>query len=168
MDALTERLAGRIGKVEIMHIAYEAIADRNMLDDLLKLMYEGEGRLRWHAAWGVEKISAKCPVVVLGERSRIIALVMQDAIPDGLRRICLSVLYNLQDDNSLDVALFNFLLGTMQNIQSSPGVQALAMKLACRMCKKEQELYREFLCIVRNMELDCYSAAVRSVARHCV
>lgn len=168
MNMLTERLAGRIGKVEIMHIAYEAIADRNLLHDLLELMYEGEGRLRWHAAWGIEKISAKCPVLVLGERSRIIALVMQDGIPDGLRRICLSVLYNLQDDNSLDVALFNFLLGMMQNIQSSPGVQALAMKLACRMCKKEQELYREFLCIVRNMELDCYSAAVRSVARHCV
>jgi hypothetical protein len=96
------------------------------------------------------------------------ALAMQDDTPDGLCRLTLGILYHLPDDEDLDVAFFNFLLDVMLNLQSPPGVQSLAMKLAYRQSKSDGDLHKEFLCIIRNLELDYYSAGVRSVVKKCL
>ena len=95
-------------------------------------------------------------------------LCMQDNIPDGLRRLLLSILYSLATDSELDVDFYNFLLGRMCDLQSPPGVQSLAMKLACRMSRVDSDLQEEFLCILRNMEKDYYSAGLKSVLRNCL
>ena len=96
------------------------------------------------------------------------ALALHPDTPHGLRRLLLSILHHLPDDEELDVAFFNLLLDTMLDLQSPPGVQSLAMKLAYRQSKSNSDLHREFLSIVRNMELDYYSAGVRSVAKRCL
>lgn len=112
-------------------------------------------------------MSEQQPSLLAAEHSKIVALAMSADIPDGFRRLLLSILYNLPDAQELDVELFNFLLDTMLNLKSPPGVQSLAMKLAHRMSRMHDELHEEFICIVRNMELDYYSAGVRSAVRHC-
>ena len=165
---LRERLLGRPGKPMIEAIAADAVADEAMLAALFGFVYSGEDPLRWRAAWAIEKVTARYPQCVVGERSKMMQLCMQDNIPDGLRRLLLSILYSLATDSELDVDFYNFLLGRMCDLQSPPGVQSLAMTLACRMSRVDSDLQEEFLCILRNMEKDYYSAGLKSVLRNCL
>ncbi|MBR3860175.1 MAG: hypothetical protein IKJ18_09260 [Bacteroidaceae bacterium] len=167
-DLLQQRLLDRPSKALTMVVAAEAMVDGAVLDALFRLVYGGEDPLRWRVAWVLEKVSGERPSLVEGERCALMQLAMQTDIPDGMCRLLLGILHNLPDVNTLDVPFFNFLLDRMCDLQSPPGVQSLAMKLACRMSRVDPELYREFLCILRNMELDYYSAGVRAVVRHCL
>ena len=167
-DNLRLRLMERPCKALPAAIATEAIADEKVLDTLLSFVYHGDDPLRWRAAWALEKVAGQCPSLLIDERSRMKALAMQDDTPDGLCRLTLGILYHLPDDEDLDVAFFNFLFDVMIDLQSPPGVQSLAMKLAYRQSKSNSDLHKEFLCIIRSMELDYYSAGVRSVAKKCL
>lgn len=167
-ESLRLRLSARPCKTLITTIAAEAMADKMILDALLSFLHEREDSLRWRAAWALEKVAGQCPSLLIDERSRMKALAMQADTPDGLRRLTLGILYHLPDDEDLDVAFFNFLLDVMLNLQSPPGVQSLAMKLAYRQSKSDGDLHKEFLCIIRNLELDYYSAGVRSVVKKCL
>jgi hypothetical protein len=168
ISVLHQRLSGRPSKTLTVAIAAEAMTNGAVLDALFRLVYGGEDPLRWRAAWALEKVSAEHPSLLVAERDGLLQLTMQTDIPDGLCRLLLGILYNLPDDEVLDVPFFNFLLDKMCHLQSPPGVQSLAMKLACRMSQIEPELHREFLCIVRNMELGYYSAGVRASVRYCL
>ena len=167
-ETLCSRLQGNLGKQCIMEVAAEAISDTSMLEALFRLMSEGNASLRWRAAWAVEKVSLMRPLLLTPWRGNIVGWVMSADVPDGFRRLSLSILYNLPAEEGLDVALFNSLLDRMVDLQSPPGVQALSMKLASRMSLVEASLHEEFLCILRSMELEYYSAGVKSVVRNCL
>ena len=167
-ETLCSRLQGNLGKQCIMEVAAEAISDTSMLEALFRLMSEGNASLRWRAAWAVEKVSLMRPLLLTPWRGNIVGWVMSADVPDGFRRLSLSILYNLPAEEELDVALFNSLLDRMVDLQSPPGVQALSMKLALRMSLVEASLHEEFLCILRSMELEYYSAGVKSVVRNCL
>jgi hypothetical protein len=167
-DSLRLRLMSRPSKTLITTIAAEAIADKMLLDALLSLMCNEEDSLRWRAAWALEKVASQCPSLLIDERTRMKALAMREDTPSGLRRLILGTLHHLSDEEDLDVAFFNFLLDVMLNLQSPPGVQSLAMKLAYRQSKSDSDLHKEFLCIIRSMELDYYSAGVRAVVKKCL
>ena len=158
----------RPSKTLITAIATEAIADKMLLDALLSLMCNEENSLRWRAAWALEKVAGQCPSLLIDESARMKALAMQDDTPDGLRRLLLGILHHLPDDEDFDIAFFIFLLDVMIDLQSPSGVQSLAMKLAYRQSKSDSDLHKEFISIVHNMELDYYSAGVRSVAHNCL
>ena len=167
-ESLRLRLSARPSKTLITTIAAESMADEKVLDALLSFLHNGKDSLRWRAAWALEKVAGQCPSLLIGERPQMRALALHPDTPHGLRRLLLSILHHLPDDEELDVAFFNLLLDTMLDLQSPPGVQSLAMKLAYRQSKSNSDLHREFLSIVRNMELDYYSAGVRSVAKRCL
>lgn len=167
-ESLRLRLSARPCKTLITTIAAEAMADKMILDALLSFLHDGEDSLRWRAAWALEKVAGQCPSLLIDERSRMKALAMQADTPDGLRRLILGILHHLPDDEDFDIAFFNFLLDVMIDLQSTSGVQSLAMKLAYRQSQSDGDLHKEFLCIIRNLELDYYSAGVRSVVKKCL
>lgn len=167
-ESLRLRLSARPCKTLTTAIAAEAIADKMVFDALLSFLHDGEDSLRWRAAWVLEKVAGQCPSLLIDEGPRMKALAMQADTPDGLRRLLLGILHHLPDDEVFDVAFFNFLLDVMLSLQSPPGVQSLAMKLAYRQGKSNSDLHKEFLCIIRNLEFDYYSAGVRSVAKKCL
>ena len=167
-ESLRLRLSTHPCKTLTTAIAAEAIADKMVLDALLSFLHDGEDSLRWRAAWALEKVASQCPSLLIDERTRMKALAMREDTPSGLRRLILGTLHHLSDEEDLDVAFFNFLLEEMIDLQSPPGVQSLAMKLAYRQSKSDSDLHKEFLCIIRSMELDYYSAGVRAVVRKCL
>ena len=57
----------------------------------------------------------------------------------------------------------DFCLEKMTAIEEPPGIQSLAMKLAYRMCKFYPELMNELIVTLKAMEMDFYTAAVKSV-----
>lgn len=167
-ESILLRLSGRPGKNQTMAMAAEAMDNEVVFCALGHIMREGEDPLRWRAAWVLEKVSESRPSLLVNERDDIRQLAMRADTPSGLCRLLLGILYNIPDDGILDVAFFNFLLDRMCDLQSPPGVQAFAMKLAYRMSQVELELHDEFCCILRNMESDYYSPGLKSVIRNCL
>lgn len=167
-NKLRERLLVRPSRSVIEAVAADAVADEAVLAALFGFVYSGEDPLRWRAAWAIEKVSSRHPQLVANERDKMMRLSMQDDIPDGLRRLLLGILYGLSEDGEFDVHFYDFLLSRMCDLKSPPGVQALAMKLAHRMSSVDPDLQEEFLCILRNMEKDYYTAGLKSVLRNCL
>lgn len=165
---MRQRLSVRISKKMVLEVAKEAMADEVMLGILYNFIYCGEEPLRWRAAWVVEQISMLYPSIVYSERRALMQLAMQSGISEGLLRLLLGVIYRLCDDEEINVAFFNFLLDKMCALKSSPGVQSLSIKLACRMSGADADLHREFLCVAQNMEFDCYSPAVKTTILKCL
>ena len=168
LDALRDRLSGRPCKALTLAVASEAVADATVLDSLFRCVYKGDERLRWRAAWVLVKVSEQAPSLLAAEHAALVQLAMQPDISEGLRRLLLGICCNMPCEEEFDVAFFNFLIEAMVSLQSPPGVQSLAMKLAARMSRVDEALHEEFCCIVQNMKLDYYSVGVRSVARHCL
>ena len=164
---LQERLSGRLGKGQALIVAYDAMADVRLLEALFYFIYNSDERLRWRAAWSLEMVSKRMPSLLVDERCRMRALAMRPDVTDGLRRLLFSILFNLPDED-WNVEFLNFVLDKMVDLKSPPGVQALAMKLAARMSRMHEELYEEFCSIVQNMELEFYSAGVRSAVKQCL
>lgn len=164
----TIALPTRPSKSYTLALAHDAIADATVLVQLLRIINEGADPTRWHAAWVIEKIALEAPQLLLGERHTLMHLAMHIDTPHGLRRLLLTTLHHLPDEGVIDVSFFDYLLQQMTDLQSPPAVQAIAMKLAERHSRIEPALHDEFLCIVRNMELDYYPPALRSVARRCI
>lgn len=167
MDLRT-RLTGRPSKEQTLTLAREALADAEVLKALLSLLYEGDDPVRWRAAWVLEKVSERQPSLLANERNSIVVIVTNENGPYGLRRLLMGILHNLPDDGEINVELLNYLLATMLDLKAPPGVQSLAMKLAARISSRHEELYEEFCCIVRNMELEYYSPGVRSAVKQCL
>ena len=168
LDALRDRLSGRPCKALTLAVASEAVADATVVDSRFRCVYKGDERLRWRAAWVLVKVSEQAPSLLAAEHAALVQLAMQPDISEGLRRLLLGICYNMPCEEEFDVAFFNFLIEAMVSLQSPPGVQSLAMKLAARMSRVDEALHEEFCCIVQNMKLDYYSVGVRSVARHCL
>ena len=166
--SLEERLSGRPSIALTLAIAHEAIGDEQVLQALLSLIYTAGDPLRWRVAWVLVKVSEECPALLIGERGELSALAIRPDVPYGLKRLLFGVLYNMPDAEEVDVALLNCLLDTMVCLQAPPGVQALAMKLAARICSTDEGLWSEFCCIVQSMELEYYSPGVRTSVRHCL
>ena len=158
----------RPSKSTTMALAHDAIANASVLAQLLHIISEGDTNTRWRAAWVIEKVAQQQPSLLIGERNHFMRLAIHADTPYGLRRLLLTTLLHLPDTDELDIAFFNFLLDQMLDLQAPPGVQATAMKLAERLSRTDPVLHDEFLLIVRNMELDYYPPALRSVARRYV
>ena len=155
----------RPSKSQTLTLATEAIGDASVLASLLQYISENHDSTQWRAAWVIEKVALKRPDLLINERNNLIHLAMHPDAPNGLRRLLLTTLHHLPDTEELNIAFLNFLLEQMVSLQSPPGVQSIAMKLAERISRSEPSLHDEFRCIVRNMELSYYSSAIRSVAK---
>ena len=165
-DGISGRLLSNLNKGCIMEIAVEAVADDAILQALFHLMADDNPSLRWRAAWALEKVSRLQPSLLRTRHRELTEMTVSPDITDGHRRLLLGILYNLPNEEELNVKLFNYLLYKMTDLKSPSGVQALSMKLASRMSLIDDDLHDEFLCIVRNMDLEYYSAGVKSIARN--
>ena len=168
IDILSGHLLGNLNKERITKLAVEAVNDGAVLDALFQLMSDKNPSLRWRAAWAMEKVSRLQPSLLQTSHRKITEMAVSPDIADGHRRLLLGILYNLPNGEELDVKLFNYLLDKMTDLKSPSSVQALSMKLASRMSLMNRDLHNEFLCIIRNMDLEYYSAGVKSVVRNCL
>ena len=106
-ESLHLRLSARPSKTLITTIAAESMADEKVLDALLSFLHNGKDSLRWRAAWALEKVAGQCPSLLIGERPQMRALALHPDTPHGLRRLLLSILHHLPDDEELDAFLFS-------------------------------------------------------------
>ena len=101
-----------------------------------------DNRVAWRAAWACEKLSALSPDRLLPHREEIARRLFR-CQHDGTKRLLLSVLYRLPPDESFPVELYNYCIEHMVSPAEKAAVQALCIKTAFRLGKREPELLWE-------------------------
>ena len=121
--------------------------------------------MSWRAIWVCEKLSEIHPGWFILLYDEIIQRLI-DCTHDGSKRLLLSILYNIPIPTPISVDLLNYCLDHMLSPQESIGVQALSIRIAYLLCRKEPELLQELQLILENAELDFYSTGVRTTVRN--
>lgn len=131
---------------------------------MYRLMEDEDHIISWHAMWTCEKISERYPDWFDTLYDDLIKKLFS-CKHSGSKRLLLSILYNLAIPTPFPVELLNFCMDRMLLPQESIGVQALAIRMAYRLCLKEPELLQELDIILNNADTESYSRGVKSTIR---
>ena len=150
MEKITEfrnTLAVPIHKLSIDSLVQEVCLCPEYFEDIYRLTYDEKQTVSWRAIWVCEKLSEIHPDWFILLYDEIIQRLI-DCTHDGSKRLLLSILDH------------------MLSPQESIGVQALSIRIAYLLCRKEPELLQELQLILENTELDFYSTGVRTTVRN--
>ena len=168
MEKITEfrnTLAVPIHKLSIDSLVQEVCLCPEYFEDIYRLTYDEKQTVSWRAIWVCEKLSEIHPGWFILLYDEIIQRLI-DCTHDGSKRLLLSIPYNIPIPTPISVDLLNYCLDHMLSPQESIGVQALSIRIAYLLCRKEPELLQELQLILENTELDFYSTGVRTTVRN--
>ena len=124
--------------------------------------YEDE-RVTRSALWGLTKAGKE----ELSQLQVILNEFIDQAMRtdnSSVRRLSLNIVERLEmSEDDLRTDFLDFCLDHMMDVEEFPGVQAVCMKLAYRMCKFYPELMDELKRTLETMEIDYYKPAVKCV-----
>jgi len=129
------------------------------------LIFDSEEKVAWRAAWACQKISEKFPGWFTEKQFMELAAHAIYTSHAGLKRGCLSILYNLDLPDSIPVDFLNSCFEWMISPRSSIAVQALSMKILYKICSKEPDLINELRTYLESISPDDYSKGFNA-ARH--
>ncbi len=158
-------MAVPIHKLSIDSLVQEVCLCPEYFEDIYRLTYDEKQTVSWRAIWVCEKLSEIHPDWFILLYDEIIQRLI-DCTHDGSKRLLLSILYNIPIPTPISVDLLNYCLDHMLSPQESIGVQALSIRIAYLLCRKEPELLQELQLILENTELDFYSTGVRTTVRN--
>ena len=126
-------------------------------------MHHDDYQVARNAMWGLTKATNEELSQLQPMLNELIDLAMSHGNP-SVRRLTLNVIVRLHmGEDNLRSDFLDWCLDRMVSLEEFPGTQSLCMKLAHRMCKFYPELMDELLRIVRDMEIEYYKPAVKSV-----
>lgn len=158
-------LEGTLGRKPIDHIVEQVIASPALFADLYALTLHEEEKIAWRATWACEKLSILAPSLLINKREELMQRAMQ-CPHDGMRRLLLNILHHLPIAEPINVAFLDFCLHGMLSPTESVAGQAVCMKLAYAICRKEPELMSELEAYLENMEPEYYTAAVQCTRKN--
>ena len=158
-----ELLMGFCGEAEALSIYEEVRRSDNFVGFARQFMHDEDYRVARNALWSLTKATdseLSCLQPLLNE---LIDLAMS-AQNSSVRRLSLNVIERLNfREEDLRTDFLDFCLARMVSLEEYPGVQSLAMKLAYRMCRFYPELMDELHRTLRDMDMEYYRPAVKSV-----
>lgn len=126
-------------------------------------MYHEDYQVVRNTMWGLTKATDDELSQLQPMLNELIDLAMSHSNP-SVRRLTLNVIERLHmSEDDLRSDFLDWCLDRMVSLEEYPGTQSLCMKLAHRMCRFFPELMDELLRIVRDMDIEYYSPAVKSV-----
>ena len=158
-------LAVPIHKLSIDYLVHEVCICPEYFADIYRLTYDAKQTVSWRAIWVCEKLSEIHPDWFIPLYDEIIQRLI-DCTHDGSKRLLLSILYNTPITAPLSINLLNYCLNHMLSPHESIGVQALSIRMAYLLCRKEPELLQELQLILENTEPGLYSTGVRTTIRN--
>lgn len=158
-------LSGSICKANIDAIVKSVIYNPEDFESIYQLMNDEEIKVSWRATWACEKIAEIRPSLFIGKEQELINKLITSN-HDGTKRILLSIIYDLPVPDPLPVHLLDYCFSHMLAPEESIGVQAICIKLAYKLCKKEPELLPELKMYLENADMEYYSKGVRASARN--
>jgi len=147
-------------------IAFEALQQHADFLQLFSLIFDEDKNVAWRAAWACQKISEKQSKWFTKEQFLKLTELVISTTHGGLQRGCLSILNNLPLPEPIPVELINACFDWMVSEKSPIAVQALSMKLLCKICKKEPDFIPEFKAYLENIDIESYSAGFKSMRKN--
>ena len=130
-----------------------------------RYVFDADHRVARSALWGLTKASDR----ELAELQVLLNALTDLAMQTGntsVRRLTLSIIERMKmQEHTLRTDFLDFCLEHMASVGEPPGVQALCMKLAFRMCQFYPELSEELRRTLESMDADSYKPAVVSLTK---
>lgn len=156
-------LTGLCGEKEALAIYNEVKKNNEFIGFIKRYMRNEDYHVARNALWSMTKATDKELSQLLPITDELIDLAMTTD-NSSVCRLSLNIIERLpMEKDDLRSDFLDFCLEKMTAIDEPPGIQSLAMKLAYRMCKFYPELMNELIVTLKAMEMDFYTAAVKSV-----
>ena len=162
---LKEHISGTFHNHFVDEFVFHIFNNPESFPELYALTFDENPKTAWRATWVCEKISCRFPEWFMDKRSELMQRIMQCS-NHGSKRSMLSILLVLPIEEPISVEFLNFCLDRMLSPQEPIAIQALCMKMAYELCKKEPELLPELQYILENAEQEYYSKGVQNVIRN--
>lgn len=158
-----ERLKGACSEGEALAIYQEVQASGDFAGYCRRYMHDEDYQIARNMLWSLTKATNEELSQLQPMLHELIDLAMQHE-NSSVRRLSLNVIERLtMTEEDLRTDFLDFCLDHMTRIEEYPGIQSLCMKLAHRMCKFYPELMEELIRTVRDMDIEYYKPAVKSV-----
>ena len=163
METIFDRLKGSIGEHDAQAI-YQAIRSEGDLVGFARRFANDENpQVARNALWVLTKASDKELSELQPIRNELIELAMT-TIHSAVRRLSLNIVERLEmKEDDVRTDFLDFCLEHMADVEEFPGVQAVCMKIAYRMCRFYPELMDELKRTLEAMPIDYYKPAVKCV-----
>ena len=161
VQVTSETLKGFYGENEAQAL-YQALKAKNgFLDFARQFVYNEDAKVARNALWVLTKANDKELSALQPFRNELIDLAMTTK-HSAVRRLSLNIVERLKmDKDDLQTEFLDFCLEHMLDVEELPGVQAICMKLAYRMCMFYPELMEELKRTLQAMAIEYYKPAVK-------
>ena len=158
-----ERLRQTFSEGGAQEIYQEIKACGDFLGFAHRYAFSQDYRVARSALWGLTKASKKELSLLQEILNELIDQAMQTE-NSSVRRLSLNIIERLElYEEDLRTDFLDFCIEHATDVEEFPGIQAVCMKLAYRMCKFYPELMDELKRILEAMEIDYYKPAVKCV-----
>ena len=158
-----ERLRQTFSEGGAQEIYQEIKACGDFLGFAHRYAFSQDYRVARSALWGLTKASKKELSLLQEILNELIDQAMQTE-NSSVRRLSLNIIERLElYEEDLRTDFLDFCIEHATDVEEFPGIQAVCMKLAYRMCKFYPELMDELKRTLEAMEIDYYKPAVKGV-----
>lgn len=163
MNITHELLKGAYSEGEALAIYNEVKQNHDFVGFVKLFMHDEDYQVARNALWALTKATDEELSQLQPLLHELIDLALA-ADNSSVRRLSLNVILRLKmEEEDLRTDFLDFCLEHMVDINEFPGTQSLCMKHAYRMCTFYPELMDELIRTVKDMEIECYKPAVKSV-----
>ncbi len=160
-----EQLLRPLSMHYVDHLVKEIFANPSDFENVYHLIFDSDEKVAWRAAWACQKISEKHPEWFTEKQFQELTVLSISTKQGGVQRGCLAILNNLPLPESIPVDLINACFDWMISLKSPISVQALSMKMLCRICKKEPDFIPELKAYLEDIDQRLYSAGFNSTRK---
>ena len=163
MAITVERLQQTFSEGGAQEIYQEIKSTGDFLGFARQYVFCSDERVARSALWGLTKASkgelAQLQILL----NELVEQAMQTE-SSSVRRLTLNIIERLtMNEDDLRTDFLDFCLEHMTDVAEFPGIQAVCMKLAFRMCQFYPELMGEMIRTLEAMEIDYYKPAVKGL-----
>ena len=165
MAITTERLQQTFSEGGAQEIYREVKAEGDFLGFARRYVFSQDERVARSALWGLTKASK-------GELSQLQVLLNElidqamQTENSSVRRLTLNIIERLKmSEEELRTDFLDFCFEHFVNVDEFPGIQAVCIKLAFRMCKFYPELMDELKRTLKGLEIGYYKPAVKGLRK---
>ena len=163
LNTLEERLRQTFSEGGAQEIYREIKSEGNFLGFARRYVFDDDCMVARSALWGLTKASVNELSGLQEILNDLTDLAMRTENPT-VRRLTLNIIERLKmDEDDLRTDFLDFCLEHMVSIKEYPGIQAVCMKLAYRMCAFYPELMGELKRTIEGMDLAFYTPAVKGL-----
>ena len=161
MAITRERLRQTFSEGGAQEIYQEVKTDNDFLGFARRYAFDPDDRVARSALWGLTKASKEELAQLQVILNDLINQAMQTE-NSSVRRLTLNIIERLKmEEDDLRTDFLDFCFDHMMDVEELPGIQAVCMKLAFRMCQFFPELMDELKRTLEAMEIDYYKPAVK-------